>query len=405
MPRILLLVPNATYRAGAFVSAAKKLPYEVTIASEDPSSLSELLPDDLIAMDFSDAGACVSTAQALAARHEVSAVIAVDDQVTYAAACVAEALGLPGNPPFAVAATRDKLLTRKRLQAGGVEQPGFLEYELAAEALPDVRFPCVVKPRAMSASRGVTRADDPGQLQDALQRVRTLLASEPRATENESVLIEDYVPGWEVAVEGIVSGGRLDIFTIFDKPDPLEGPHFAESIYVTPTRLDARQEQAVHELTQRAVQAIGLENGPIHAEVRGDGRQLWFIEIAARSIGGYCSKVLRFDGRLSLEDVIVAHALSPGAAPPNREAQAAGVLMMQAPVAGRFVTMEGAERVRALAGVEELIVSAHAGQIVKPLPEGFLYVGFVFARGDRPDAVESTLRLARETLAPVIERV
>jgi biotin carboxylase len=404
-----MLVPTATYRAAAFVRAARTLQLDVTIATDHPSSLATLLPNDLITLDFADPESCTAAAEAFAKSHPVDAVVGIDDQVTVAAAAIGARLSLTHNPVDAARAARNKHTMRTRLAAAGVSVPRFRAVAIAenpSRVARETSYPCVLKPLTMAASRGVIRADTPAEFVHAFDQVSEILrtADVPGDVEGrEYLLVEEYVPGWEVAVEGILTSGRLRVFAIFDKPDPLVGPYFPETIYVTPSRLPGAVRERIEATTQAATRALGLRHGPIHAELRGEGDRLWFIEVAARSIGGYCSKVLRFSGALSLEDVILRHALAPDALLPEREDTAAGVMMLQAPRAGRFVETKGLDEAARLPGIEEIIVSSHAGERVTPLPEGFLYLGFIFARGTSAGAVESALRAAAQRLDFVIE--
>ena len=408
-PRLLLLVPTKTYRARAFVAAARRLPVELSIASEVPSALSDLHPVELPSFDFSQPAAVTSFIATFAADHPIDAVVAVDDQATLAAAMIASALGLRGNAPDAVATTLDKYRTRVALEAHGLEQPPYRLVPVTDNPLrvaAGLEFPVVVKPLAMAASRGVIRADDPAQFTAAFERVASIVSAQDAPGDEQArgnVLVEGYVPGWEVAVEGIVCDGELHVVAIFDKPDPLEGPYFPETIYTTPSRLAASERDAIEAATRAAVRAIGLSDGPIHAELRGSGGHATIIEVAARSIGGLCSKVVRFDGDRSLEDVILQHALGFISVPPAREPSAAGVMMLQADYRGVLEAVHGVEDARAIAGVDEVIISAHPGREVSPLPEGFLYLGFIFARAESPGAVETALRAAHRCLDVVIQ--
>lgn len=421
MPRILLLVPTASYRAAAFVRAAQKLGVDVTLASEKPSSLEKSLPADLITLDFADPHTCASAMVEFARGNPVHAVIGVDDQTTIAASAIGAALGLPHNPLDSAFAARNKLTMRRVLSDAGVPVPGFRVLPADAdprEAGGDILFPCVVKPLMMSASRGVIRADNIDQFVSAFDRVRGVIHMRDAPNDPDSrsrILVEDYVPGWEVAVEGILTDGRLHILAVFDKPDPLEGPYFPESIYTTPSRLPEDAQVRIGNLAQEATRALGLRHGAVHAEIRGTATDTWFIEVAARSIGGYCSHVLQFEGDvtqpnqpspevgLSLEDVILRHALDPRTELPEREEQAAGVMMIQSPRKGVFVEALGLDAARAVPHVEDIMLSAHPGQALSPLPEGFLYAGFIFARGDTPDTVEASLREAFAKIEFVIE--
>jgi biotin carboxylase len=317
------------------------------------------------------------------------------------AAAASEVLGLAHNPPAAVAATRDKGEMRRRLDAHGVAQPRFALIETddararsRVRALDAIGFPCVVKPVSLSASRGVIRADDPAQADAAVARIHAIV--------DGPILVEEYVPGVEVAVEALLRGGRLEVLAMFDKPDPLVGPYFEETIYVTPSRLAEATCGRVAGLTARAAAAIGLREGPVHAELRLDGDDVRVIEVAARSIGGLCSRALSFGAGISLEEVILRHALGMPLDGLERERAASGVMMLPIPRAGRLERVDGQEAARAVPGVTGLEITIPRGRVVRPLPEGDRYLGFLFARGDTPAAVEAALRAAHARLQVIV---
>lgn len=407
-PRLLLLVPTSTYRAEAFIRAAQRLPVELSVASEEPNSLSHLHPADLPTFDFSRPVDAAAKAVALAQSHPVHAVVAVDDQATLAAAVIAEALDIDHCPPDAVRAALNKYRARERMREAGLAQPDFrlVPFDGFTAAAREIVFPAVVKPLAMAASRGVVRVDDASQFVDACGRVAAIVganASRMDETARAHLLVESYVAGWEVAVEGLVAKGRVHIVAVFDKPDPLTGPYFPETMYVTPSRLPPPARERIVRVTEEAVRAVGLTHGPFHVEIRGDGDQVFPIEVHARSIGGLCSRVVRFEDGRSLEDVILADALGLLGEVPSLDPRAAGVWMMQSPRRGRFQTMRGVAAACDVDGVEEVIVAARPGQAMEPLPEGFLYTGFIFARAATPAEVERALRIAFARLAPVID--
>lgn len=409
-PRLLMLVPTATYRAEAFVRAAQGLAIDLSIVSEVPSSLSHLHPVSLPAFEFAKPDQLIAQARSFAASTRVDGVLAVDDQSVFPASLVAEALGLRHHPSGAVRAALNKFLGRERMRAAGLDIPRYrlvaLDADLtrvAGEITRDVGYPAVLKPLAMAASRGVVRVDNPAQFLTAFERLAALVKAFPSSHDtlaNRHVLVETYVPGDEVALEGIVDRGCLHVFAIFDKVDRLEGPYFPETMYITPSRLDAGVQDSIHDVACRTVAAIGLSDGPVHVELRIDGRRVVPIEAHARSIGGMCSRVLRFEGGRSLEELIILHSLGLLGAIPAREPEAAGVWMMQSPRAGRFAGMHGVNAAAAVPHVDEVLVSARSGQDLAPLPEGFLYMGFIFARAGAPAEVESALRSAFRLLEP-----
>jgi biotin carboxylase len=412
-PRLLLLVPTSTYRAEAFVRSAQRLALDLSIASEVPSSLSHLHPVDLPAFDFNDPVDAVAKARALVATTRVDGVVSVDDQSVLPAAEIARALGLHHHSPDGVRAALSKFLGRERMREAGIDVPAYRLLAIddgparaAAQIKDGLGYPVVLKPLAMAASRGVVRVNRAGDLKAAFERLAALVRSSPSRRDplaNDHILAESYVPGFEVAVEGLVDRGGLHVFAIFDKVDPLEGPYFPETMYVTPSRLDAAAQARIIDVTGRTVRAYGLDDGPVHVELRIDGSRVVPIEAHARSIGGLCSRVLRFEGDRSLEELIILHALGLLGKVPAREPLAAGVWMMQAPRGGTFVHMRGVAAACEVPGVDEVIVSARPAQPLSPLPDGFLYLGFIFARAVTPGRVEAALRQAFSRLEPVFE--
>jgi biotin carboxylase len=392
VPRVLLILPTATYRAPDFLAAARALGVEVIVGSEQPQAMAGSMGDRSVVVPLEDPGAAVEAVAALHGRSPLDAVVAVDDQGVLIAAKAAAQLGLPHNPLDAVAATRDKAAMRRAFAAAGVPQPRFEVID--GEPTASVGFPCVIKPVSLAASRGVIRADDPAAATAAAARVRAMV--------DGPLLVEEYVPGVEVAVEGLLRAGRLEVLAVFDKPDPLEGPYFEETIYVTPSRLAPELLATIERVTADAAAALGLVEGPVHAELRGDGDRVVVLELAARSIGGLCSRALRFGAGISLEAVVLRHALGLPLADLRREAAASGVMMIPIPGAGTLEAVHGQDDARAVPGVVGLEITIAPGRPVQPLPEGDRYLGFIFARGSTPDAVEDALRASHACLDIVI---
>jgi biotin carboxylase len=326
-------------------------------------------------------------------RRGVDAVVAVDDRGVLAAAAAGERLGFPHNPPDAVAATRDKAAMRRALAAAEVPQPAFTVID--GDVPDDIPLPAVLKPVDRSGSQGVIRADDLEAARVAAARIRALC--------DGPVLVERYVPGAEVAVEGLLRDGALTTLAVFDKPDPLEGPYFEETIYVTPSRLAAETLGRVEIATARACAALGLLEGPVHAELRIDGPRVHVIEVAARSIGGLCARTLRFGAGIALEELVLRHALGMPLDGLAREPGASGVMMLPIPRAGILRNVGGQDEARAVPGVTGLEITIPRGRPVVPLPEGDRYLGFVFAGGETPLDVERALRAAHAALQIEIE--
>ncbi len=404
MLRVLLLLPTSTYRAPDFVRAATRLGVEVVVGSDEMPLLLEGSSERALVVPLDEPEAAAELIVALDDRRGVDAVVAVDDRGVMVAATAGERLGFPHNPPDAVAATRDKAAMRRALGAAEVPQPAFVVTDGTdpSTALPDPAdfpFPWVVKPVDRSGSQGVIRADDVDSARAAASRIR-MVSDGP-------LLVEQYVPGVEIAIEGLLRDGELTVLAVFDKPDPLVGPYFEETIYVTPSRLPPEALGRAEIVTARACAAIGLVEGPVHAELRldldGDGDRVHVIEVAARSIGGLCARTLRFGAGIALEELVLRHALGLSLDGLERESAASGVMMLPIPAAGTLREVGGQDAARVVPGVTGLEITIPRGRPVVPLPEGNRYLGFVFARGDTPDAVEGSLRAAHAALDVVID--
>ena len=407
--RLLLLLPTSTYRTQDFVDAATTLGVDLVCASEKPSTFESHVPDHLLTVDFADPAAAADTVARFAERRAIDAVVGVDDLTAVAAAAIAERLRLRANVVAAVSAARDKYQMRQCLAAAGVRVPRFRRIALKDDpflAARGVAFPCVLKPLSLSASRGVIRADNIDQFMAAFRRITALLTRDDVEVGGDGaqyLLAEEYIPGLEVALEGLLVDGDLRTLALFDKPDPLEGPFFEETIYVTPSRLPADVQDAIRQTTARACTALGLREGPVHAELRVNDTGAFIIEVAARSIGGLCSRTLRFGTGMTLEEVILRHALGLPIASLERERQAAGVMMLPIPRAGTLRAIGGTDDARGVKGIEDVTITVHVGQALEPLPEGWQYLGFIFARGARPDQVEQALRDAHARLIITID--
>lgn len=464
----LLIAPPGSYRIAAYVEAARRLGVRLLVVSEGEHSLAAAgglrvdfrRPEEALrtiraaaaAADDADAAAHNAAAgregSAGGGGGGFTAVVAPDDATVELAGRVASELGLVGNPPDAARLSRRKDLARARMAAAGVRVPEFRVLDLHTwpapppssssssplsptsssspasppssppsspssspplpspllAALAGVSFPCVVKPVAMSGSRGVIRADDAHALAAAIERVRAIAADAPEEEERSLLLVESFVPGPEVAVEGLLRDGRLEVLAVFDKPDPLDGPYFEESIYVTPSRLPPDAREAIVECVRQAAAACGLRAGPVHAELRWHDGKAWLLEAAARTIGGECAKLLRFGSGYGLEELVLAAAMGRDLPPGGLEMMdgAAGVMMLPTPRAGTLRRVEGVLAAREVPGVEEVSIAARVGAELTPLPEGSAYLGYVFARGEEPGEVERALREAAARLRVVI---
>lgn len=410
MTRVLLLLPTTTYRTKAFLEAALKLNVDVVAASEQPSTLIDTNPAGLLTLDFSQPSRARRQAEEFAARFPVDAIIPVDEDTAVIAASIADALKLNHNSVDAAITAKNKHRMREVLSHAGVQVPKFWHFSLdddSREVAARVTYPCVVKPVFLSTSRGVMRADNEQEFTRAVLRLKAIIRNPKLARRGgelaREALVEEFIPGFEVAVEGLVTNGVFQMLAIFDKPDPLDGPFFEETIYVTPSRLTQEIQQQIAETTAAAIRAMGLSGGTVHAELRVNEQGQWVIEVAARSIGGLCARALRFNNAMSLEEVIIRHALGENVADVKRESQASGVMMIPIPRAGVLREVLGVDAAKALSDIEDVIIAAHITQEILPPPEGASYLGFIFSRAETSDMVEAALREAHSQLEFVID--
>jgi biotin carboxylase len=406
----MLLLPTTTYRTKAFLDAAIRLGIDIVAASERPSTLAERNPEGLLTLDFLDPEGAARAAIEYGERFQVDAVIPVDEDTAVAAARVARVLGLNHNSIDSVLAAKNKHLMREMLAWAGVPVPQYWHFTLdddRTEVAQRVAYPCVVKPVFLSTSRGVMRADNPAEFVAAVDRLERIVTKPDVMRRGgdaaREVLVEGFIPGREVALEGLLTNGRLQVLAIFDKPDPLDGPFFEETIYVTPSRLSNKDQQQIAETTQAATRAMGLLRGPIHAELRVNERGPWVVEVAARAIGGLCSRALRFDQGVSLEELIIRHSLGEDVSELRRQMQASGVMMIPVRRAGILRQVGGLEEATSVPFVEDVVITAHVTQEIAPPPEGASYLGFIFSAAETPDLVEAALRQAHSKLDFVIE--
>ena len=400
MPRVVIVASQHSYRTADFVEAARALQTEPVVASDAPPPL----PGSQIQIDLDDP---VAAARVIEAEvPDAAAVIAIDDQGVAVAAAAATALGLAANDPTAVAATRDKYRMRCLLDVAAVAQPRFAPVTPgnAAAVASVLGYPVVLKPVGLSASRGVIRVDDAGAARRAERRIREIISA-AGLDPDEPLLAEEYVPGDELIVEGLFRAGTLETLAVIDKPDPMEGPFFEESLLVTPSRHAPAVQDAAVALAAAGAAALGLGHGPIHAEVRvrADGG-VRLLEIAARSIGGLCGRALSF-GLLGerLEVLVLRSALGMPAFDTRPGRPATGVLMLPIPATGTLTAVHGIEEVEARPHVDAVTMTIAPGHMVTALPEGDRYLGFVFAGGPDADAVEEELRWAAQALTVLID--
>jgi len=404
MPTVALVLPATSYRGPDFVAAADELGVDLVIATDGSLPVASGRITGVVRVDFADPTGAATAIVTAAETTPFDAVVGVDDHGVVVAALAAETLGLPHDTPAAVAATRDKAEMRRLLAAAGVAQARYEvvdTVEAALTAASAIGYPVVVKPRSLAASRGVIRADDAAAVVAAFARVAAIVAE---AGEALPLLVEEYLPGDEVAVEGIATAAGVEILAVFDKPDPLVGPFFEETIYVTPSRHDPAVLDEVARIVTAGVAAIGLAHGAVHAEVRITPDGVHLLEVAARSIGGLCSRALRF-GMLeqSLEVVLLRAALGMNRRGMRREEKASGAMMLPIPVDGILREIRGQAAIGEVFGITGLQITVPPGKRIRPLPEGDRYLGFLFASAETAAEVEAALREAWSLLEVVVE--
>jgi biotin carboxylase len=406
MPRVLIVAATTGYQTRSFTAAARRLGIEVILATDRCHVLEDPWWDNAIPVRFEEPERAAETlaGSAVVGKSTIDGVIAVADRPTLVAALTAQKLGLPFHSPHSVAACRDKHKMRQIFGRAGLPVPENFRVALdrdPREIATGIGYPCVLKPLGLSASRGVIRANDKEEFAAAFERIRRIL-EQPEIRQfheewNEAIQVEQYIEGREFALEGLMTRGELEVLAIFDKPDPLEGPFFEETIYVTPSREPREVQSAIVDTARRAVRALELYHGPVHAEMRVNAKGVYMLEVAARPIGGLCARALRF-GDLTLEEIVILHAIGNTPSVLTPSPPASGVMMIPVPRAGVYESVTGIEEARGIRGIDDVVITAKTGQKLLPLPEGASYTGFIFAGGDDAASVESALRMAHSRL-------
>jgi biotin carboxylase len=390
---LLLFAATTGYQIRVFADAARRLGVDVTLATDRCHILDDPWGDRAIAVKFDQIEESLKALGGL----RVDGVAAVGDGPAVMAAAAAEMLGVPFHPLAAALACHDKYRARQLFQAAGMRVPAFFRANLAddpAALAARAPYPCVLKPLGLSGSRGVIRANDAREFVAAFRRIAKIVERGER-----DVQVESYIQGREFAVEGLITGGKLQPIAIFDKPDLMEGPFFEETIYVTPSREAAVVQAALIETTAQAAAALGLRHGPVHAELRYNDAGAWILEVHARPIGGLCARAIRMADGIPLEETILVHALGGNVWMAQVDGPASGVMMIPIPrQGGIYQGAEGLERALAVADIEDVVITATEGQLLVPLPEGSSYLGFIFARGETAEAVERALRRSHAEL-------
>jgi hypothetical protein len=404
MPRLLLIAPEASYHTAPFQAAGRRLGIEIIVASEGRFPV---VPGQSVGLrvDFADLDRSLRLIVSLYRETPFDGVIGTDDGTLELATVVATEFGLHTNPPLSTKISRRKDRSRVVQRDFGLRTPWFVSVAVSSHGEPEVpsgvSYPCVAKPVTLSASRGVIRANNEHELLIALSRISKIIESagpeHPRVA-----LIEEYIPGMEYVVEGLLNSGNWQTMAIFGKPDPLEGPFFEETIYIAPPSLKFDVEEKILNTVRATCEAYGLEHGPIHAECRINDDGVWLIELAPRTIGGKCSRIFQSGTGQALEDIVILNALGRRPAPFRFPAAVIGVMMIPVPGPGIVRRVEGFEAARCVDHIEEIEIDIKPGQQLVPWPEGSSYPGFIFARGPSEHLVTEALKTAHRALRFVI---
>jgi biotin carboxylase len=400
-PSVILIIPSASYRTSPFMDAVSKLELKVLVLTDKSQVFSEDYPDNVITMNFEHWRVHIENIREWSVKHDLKAVLGVDEESIILAARLSEVLGLVHNSLESVKLTKDKFLMRNALKDAGIKSPWFKRFSVhqaPQELVNEISFPSILKPTFLSASQGVVLANSIEEFKRAFEMLSKLLARaevKKRGGEQANwILVEEFLPGKEVSLEGIVSNGKLKELAIFDKPETLDGPTFPETILITPTLLDKDLQGSLFETAQTALEALGIIKGPVHIEFRINKNGIFILECAARSIGGLCTKVLEFKGGMSLEELILRSALGRNIEKTNFSGTVKGVMMMPINNKGILREIRGTEAALAVKGITELQITIKRGGILEPLPEGGRYLGFIFAEGKDQDSVLKNLKKA-----------
>ena len=406
--RLLLVSHHNSYRIAPYIKAALNLGLEVTIASQGKHSLVTEVANGLH-IDFDDVNAAHKEILKENQKRPFTGILGSDDQTVELAAYAAKTLKLPHNPPRAALYSHRKDLARAQLSLTGCPVPihCLLDLNLPVKnQMAGLPWPCVIKPLNMSASRGVIRTNNKDEFITACERLRPIIADSQEEFEQRHLLIEDYIDGIEIAYEGFLQNGELETITIFDKPDPLTGPYFAETIYVTPTALSDELQLSIKKVIQKACLAYGLRSGAIHAECRIDSEnRIWILEVASRTIGGDCARVLDNEN-FSIEELAILLAIGQPVTPYIAE-QARGVMMIPIRQKGLLKRVEGLLQASKIKHIDKIDIIIGEGHELIPLPEGNQYLGYIFASAESTEQVTAAIREAYALLkfvtAPVFK--
>ncbi len=396
---VLLIAPSGSYRIPPYIEAAKALGIGLLVVSNSKHSLvSEVAKG--ISVDFDDLRLAREIILSEIKGLKILSVLATDDICVGLSSQIAQQLGLPQNNPSAARLTHRKDLAREALQLAGCNTPEFQVIKLidASNLSKSINYPVVIKPLSLSASRGVIRANDAAEFVQACRRIDSILEYTGQSGyERNQVLVEAYLDGAEFAVEGIIIAGEFHLLMIFDKPEPLIGPFFEETYYLTPSQLESAQIQELINEVSRCCHAYNLTHGPVHAEARITQTGVVLLELAARTIGGQCGQLIEFSTCQKLEELVILGMCGIKPELPS-SVESAGVLMIPVAKSGLLKRVEGMTDALQVEFIRDIEIHIQAGYELIPLPEGSSYLGFIFAQAPSYQQTYDALKKAYDKL-------
>ncbi len=393
MKKLLLVIPENSYKSNDFVVAAEKLGIDFLIIT-DSEQVSSKFSDTVIINKF-DAELNKNNLKKL---KDVTHVLPVDHSALKFSGYLVDLLEVKGNKLESINLSMNKYESRKIFNS-------LLDIKVNNEIIKNIddvntfinkNGTSVLKPIYGTASKSVLKINNVEKNKEQIEKLM-------QDCFDQDLVIEEYIDGKEYALEGTIINSELKKIVIFDKPVEYKHPYFEESIYITPSELSSEAEKRVVSIVDKACKKIGLEDGPVHVEFKINENQIFIIEINPRMIGGLCSRCLSFGlFKVSLEEIIL-HAFM------NNELKNiellnnyVGVLMIPTPKSGKFISInkEELENIPNISNVE--ITVPEGSDLLEP-PYGDKYLGFAFSQGIDKKTVNESLLTAMNLANPIIE--
>jgi hypothetical protein len=393
MKKVLLVIPEKSYKSNDFVVAAKRLKIPFSIIT-DSQQVSERLSDNIIVYNFQKD----ISLEILEKLKNITHILPVDHSSLEFAAKLRDLLSATGNSYVSVMNAMDKYksrtifndVTEVKIKNAYINDPKDLITFMSKINIG------VLKPTRGTASNKVIKVTQQNMDQLLIQNIIK------DCDENE-LIIEEFIEGDEYAFEGILIDSKLSKFVVFEKPLAFVEPYFEESIYITPSNLSNEIIESVHKRLQKACQKLGLTNGPIHAEFKISNNEVFLIEINPRMIGGLCSRCLSFGlFKQSLEELILLSFSTGKFKKVELLSNYVGVLMLPVPKSGKFISINHNEIMK-IENVSSVDITVSKNTLLQMPPNGERYLGFVFSQGENKSVVMRALESAIKIAVPVID--